>query len=81
MQKAWEKDVISQVNINMMDFMRFWWLPYIMHGSYALWDYGGDVYGVLTDRGDKQIHLNDDFVPIKMSEYYAIREEAEEKGK
>lgn len=78
MQKAWEKDVTSQINHSLIDFLKFWYLPYIMHGSYALWDYNRDIYGVLTDRGATEIKLGEDFVPIKMSEYYAAREEAEE---
>lgn len=80
MQRAWEKDVVSQVNINIIDFLRFWYLPYIMHGSYALWDYNGDVYGVLTDRGETEIKLGEDFIPMKMSEYYTVLELAEGDG-
>lgn len=79
MQRAWEKDVVSQVNINTIDFLRFWYFPYIIRGSYALWDYNDDVYGELTDRGNTNIKLDDDFIPIKMSEYYTIVEEMEHK--
>lgn len=81
LQKMWEKDVASQIKYNLVDFLRFWYLPYVMHGSYALWDYNGDIYGVLTDSGKTEIELGEDFVPIKMSEYYTVAEEAEEKDK
>lgn len=77
LQKKWEKNVVSQVKYDMIDFLRFWYLPYIMRGSYSLWDYNGDVYGILKDRCETEIKLGKDFVPIKMSEYYTIMEEAE----
>lgn len=76
-QKAWEENVASQVDHERISFLRFWYLPYIMHGSYALWDFNGEVYGLLTDKSASEIKLDDDFEPIKMSEYYKVIEEAD----
>lgn len=78
MQKEWYSDVVGNVDIPVMDKMRFWWMPYIMRGSYSLWDYDGDIYGLLTSKSDEQIKLSEFMIPIKMSEYYAVIEQSEE---
>ena len=78
MQKAWAKDVVSHVDMEKFRFLKFWWLPFIMKGQYALWDYGGTIYGLLTSSYDDEIKLDEDMVPIKMSEYYYAVENLKE---
>jgi len=78
MQKAWEEEVVSKIDFDAKDCVKFWWISYIMRGSYALWDHKGEIYGLLTDKSASEIKLTDDMIPIKMSEYYAAMEEANE---
>lgn len=78
MQKAWEEEVVSRIDFDAKDCIKFWWFSYITRGSYALWDHNGEIYGLLTDKSANEIKLTDDMIPIKMSEYYAVMEEANE---
>ncbi len=74
MQKAWTKDVVSHVDMEKYRFLKFWWLPFIMKGNYALWHKGDTIYGLLASAYDDEIKLDQDMVPIKMSKYYLAAE-------
>ncbi len=76
MYQEWLRDVASKVNFNIIDQLWCWYWPYIGKGRYALWHDGDTLYGYLSDEHDR-LKLSDDFVPIKMSEYYAIQESLE----
>lgn len=74
-QKRWEKEVISQIDIEAYEAIKFWWINSIWSGRYTIWDYDGEVYGMFEANGD--IKLTEDMEEIKMSEYYKIIEEIE----
>lgn len=77
LQKKWERDVCSKCDMRLIDKAQFWFFPYIMQGSYALWDYDGEVYGLLNDKYN-EVKLPVFFEEIKMSEYYTVYDKAEE---
>lgn len=52
-----------------------------MRGKYNLWDYDGEIYGYLEDYYEKDITPGDYMIPIKISEYYAVIEDIEERSK
>ena len=81
LQKRWEVEVVAPVNMELIQNIKFWWLPYVSHGSYALWDFNGTIYGHLMDRKADEIHLADYMEPIKLSEYYLTIEKMEEENK
>lgn len=74
-QKRWEKEVISQIDMEAYNAIRFWWMNCIWSGRYTIWDYNGEVYGMFEAQND--IKLTEDMEEIKMSEYYKIIEEME----
>lgn len=74
MQKSWNEDVTSKVDFDIIDEMKFWYLPFINHGSYNLWDYNGVIYGYLKDSYKEEIQLDKCMIEIKMSEYYSVIE-------
>lgn len=80
MQKEWEEEVAKKVDFKILDQMDLWYFDYIHHGAYALWDYEGVIYGCLESRHQREISLPDYFKQIKLSEYYAVIEKAEEKN-
>ena len=77
MQKSWEEDVVSKVDFDVIEKLKFWWLKFIAHGSYSLWDHEGCIYGYLKDRYKEEIKLADYMTEIKMSEYYIAIEATE----
>lgn len=81
LQKQWEVEVVAPVKMELIQNIKFWWLPYVSHGSYALWDFNGTIYGHLMDRKADEIHLADYMEPIKLSEYYLTIEKMEEENK
>lgn len=81
LQKQWEVEVVAPVNMELIQNIKFWWLPYVSHGSYSLWDFNGTIYGHLMDRKADEIHLADYMEPIKLSEYYLTIEKMEEENK
>lgn len=74
MQKSWNEDVTSKVDFDIIDEMKFWYLPFINHGSYNLWDYNGVIYGYLKDSYKEEVLLDEYMTEIKMSEYYSMIE-------
>ena len=74
MYKEWQADVVSAVDMKIIDQLYFWYWPYINKGQYALWHYNDELYGYLYDEHKEKLNLSDYMEPIKMSEYYAIRE-------
>lgn len=74
MQKAWNEEVTSKIDFEIINTMRFWYMGFLYHGSYSLWDYNGNVYGYLKDNINDDIKLADYMTEIKMSEYYAAIE-------
>lgn len=76
-QTAWEKAVLSVVDMNLVGSFNFWWIDYISHGQYALWDHNGTIYGYLSDKNKNDPELGPDLEQIKLSEYYRIVEEVE----
>lgn len=78
MQKDWEADVITKVNMDLLDQQGLWYWPYIGSGEYALWSDGNEIYGLLKDRNQREIRPAEWMLPIKMSEYYAAVERLEE---
>lgn len=77
MQKAWNEEVISMVNFEVIDVVKFWYFGFLNHGSYNLWDYNGSIYGYLKDSYREEIQLADYMTEIKMSEYYSVIESFE----
>lgn len=74
MYKEWQETVVSKVDLKVIDQMYFWYWPYIGQGSYALWQDGDELYGYLSDNHKDKLELSDYMEPIKMSEYYAVKE-------
>ena len=74
MYKEWQETVASKVDFDIMDKLWCWYFPYIGQGSYALWHHGDMLYGYLSDKHKDNIKLADFMKPIKMSEYYAVKE-------
>ena len=74
MQKAWNEEVTSKVNFEVIDAVKFWFFCLINSGSYNLWDYNGSIYGYLKDDYKEEIRLSDYMTEIKMSEYYSVIE-------
>lgn len=74
-QKAWTENVVSKIDMKMIDSIKFWWLRYVHCGSYALWDRNGEIYGYLSEKNDKNIQTADWMIQIKMSEYYSVIEQ------
>lgn len=78
MQKEWTDNVISKVNMEVAHACRTWYWSYIMSGEYSLWDKDGEIYGYLMDKSKDRIELSNDLIPIKMSEYYTVKESFED---
>jgi hypothetical protein len=74
MYKEWKEDVVSKVDMNVLGCTDFWYWPIISMGSYALWHTGDALYGFLKDVDKDSLHLPDYMEPIKLSEYYAVKE-------
>lgn len=74
MYQEWLRDVASKVDFNIIEQLWCWYWPYIGQGSYALWHSGDTLYGYLSDKHKEKIDLADYMKPIKMSEYYAVKE-------
>lgn len=74
MYKEWQATVVSGVDLKVLDQMYFWYWPYISKGQYALWHYKEELYGYLYDECKEKLTLPEYMEPIKMSEYYAVRE-------
>ena len=81
MQREWEKEVVEKVDFKVLSQMDLWYFDYTRHGAYALWDYEGVIYGCLESRHQREINLPDYFKKIKLSEYYAVIEKAEDERK
>ena len=77
LQKQWEAEVVAPVKMELIHDIKFWWLPYVSHGSYALCGSGCLIYHHLMDRSADKIQLADYMEPIKLSEYYTAYEAAE----
>lgn len=74
MQKAWNEEVTSKVNFEVINAIGFWYFDFINCGSYNFWDNNGIVYGYLKDTYKEEIQLADYMTEIKMSEYYSVIE-------
>ena len=74
MQKAWNDEVVSNIDLKTINKIRFWYFDFLYHGIYNLWDYNGIIYGYLKDNVMKEIKLADYMIEIKMSEYYSVIE-------
>ena len=74
MQKAWSDEVVSKVDFEIIDAIKFWHFGFINNGSYNLWDCDGIIYGHLMDRYKEEIKFADYMTEIKMSEYYSVIE-------
>ena len=77
----WGETVVANTDFPRMEQCDFWWASFIMRGKYNLWDYDGEIYGYLEDYYEKDITLGDYMIPIKISEYYAVIEDIEERSK
>ena len=76
MQKAWEEETVSKIDFETLNKVRFWWMHAIVaNGSYALWDYKGDIYGCVTENYADHVNRTYDMIPVDASEYYAILEQ------
>lgn len=83
MQSLWTSEVVNRVDYRLVCSLRYWWMPYLTRGSFALWDNGEEIYGFLSSDSPYSCSLHakslpDYFIEIKLSEYYAARERAEE---
>ena len=76
-QKRWEAEVINQINFNLLNKLKFWYMPYTSNGSYSLWNHHGTIYGYLSTNNNKEISCPKFAIEIPMSEYYRALEEAE----
>lgn len=78
-QKRWEQEVINQIDMKAYEALKFWWTECLLFwsGRYTIWDYKNEVYGILEAKDG--IQLTEDMEEIKMSEYYKIIEEMENK--
>lgn len=74
MQKAWNEEVTSMVNFDVINSIKFWYFSFISRGSYNLWDCNDSIYGYLKDNHKEEIQLADYMTEIKMSEYYSVIE-------
>lgn len=74
MQKEWTENVVRKVDMSLLYAQRAWYFDYIDKGKYNLWDKDGEIYGYLMDDYKTKIELTEDMIPIKMSEYYAVKE-------
>ncbi len=80
MQKAWEKDVASQIDWDRMGANAFWYLDLIQRKiSYTMWDWKGNLYGMVEAEALKP--LPDWAQEIKLSDYYKVIEEIEEENR
>lgn len=77
MQKSWNEEVTSKVDLETINKISLWYLGFISYGNYSLWDYDGNIYGYLKDNMDDNINLADYMTEIKMSEYYSVIESAD----
>lgn len=77
MQKSWNEEVTSKVDLKLIDKTKFWYFSLILSGSYSLWDCDGVIYGYLKDNNRDDIKLVDYMMKIKMSEYYSVIEKIE----
>ena len=77
MQKYWDEEVVSKVDFEVIDRIKFWYFDIILSGSYSLWDYKGNIYGYLKNNNVDKISLADYMTEIKMSEYYSVIESFE----
>lgn len=76
--KAWADEVVSLIDFEKMHFTRLWCFAYIIRrGRYALWDYAGDVYGMIENDGDERAELGDFLEEIWIGDYYKIQRESE----
>lgn len=73
--KEWQEMVVSKVDLKVIDQMYFWYWPYIGQGQYALWHDKEELYGYLSDYHKDAIELPECFERIKLSAYYAVREQ------
>lgn len=78
MYKEWAASVVSSVDMKIIDQMYFWHWPYINQGQYTLWHHDEELYGFLSDYHKEKLELPDYMEPLKMSEYYAIKEQISE---
>ena len=78
-QKEWESEVVSKCDMNKLRHNSIWYYDFIYSGSSAMWDYQGQVYGYLSSKHE-DIKTCDDMKIIKLSEYYKIIEEIENKA-
>ena len=74
MYQEWLREVSSKVDFNIIEQLWCWYWPYISKGSYALWHYKTELYGCLRDDNKDSIQLSEYMEPIKMSEYYSVKE-------
>lgn len=74
MYKEWQDTVVSKVDMKVIDQLWYWYWPYINKGQYAMWHYKDELYGYLCDEHKEKLELSDYMKPIKMSEYYAVKE-------
>ena len=79
MQKSWNEEVISKINLKIINKVKLWYVDFLNYGSYSLWDYNGNIYGYLKENLSDNINFADYMTEIKMSEYYSIIELAEGK--
>lgn len=77
MQKSWNEEVTSKVDLEAINKISLWYLGFISYGNYSLWDYDGNIYGYLKDNMTDNINLADYMTEIKMSEYYSVIESAD----
>lgn len=77
MQKSWNEEVVSNVDFEIINKIKLWYIGLIFVGKYNLWDCDGDIYGYLRNDFSDRINLPYHMTEIKMSEYYSVIESAE----
>lgn len=75
--KKWEQEVVSQIDLDKINKMKRWAFSYILNGKANLFIWNDVVYGMLLARDKDELDLPDFMIPIQKSEYYAIVEQIE----
>lgn len=78
LQKEWNTEVTSKIDFKKLDSMKFWWLSVMNVSSYALWHHEDEIYGKLILKSE-DFTLPSHFIIIKLSEYYKVIEDSEER--
>lgn len=81
LNKEWLATVTSQVDFKRLEKCDLWFLDVMMSGTYSMWHMDGEIYGKVEESHLVAPKPASYMIPIKLSEYYAVVEQAEERNK